>query len=214
MFIQRGPGELYLHCGGALGPGEVPPELHPPPEDSAGWIERVDPVTLATVARSPPLPSGGHIWCGAAVAHANGDLYVVSGRYVHRLTSDCQVVTGNRLPFDGPYNGLLVLSDGNLVMKNLGHDPAEPCVFSVLTPDLGPVCKPVVIESACMGRFSSDLTPQGEFIYTTTATHIIRLRYAQTVISDFLGCRARTARSEPRWHRPPRFAAQVRRRRA
>eukprot|EP01050_Picozoa_sp_SAG11_P046578 SAG11_NODE_23902_length_381_cov_1.177305_1_plen_110_part_10 len=93
-------------------------------EEAPGWLGRVEPSTLETLARSPDLPSGGHLWCGAAVAHANGDLYMVNGRYCHRLTPSCEVVAERMLPFDAPYNGLLVLSDGNLLMKNLGDDEA------------------------------------------------------------------------------------------
>ena len=32
------------------------------------------------------LPSGGWLWCGAIVAHRNGDLYAVNGRYFSALT--------------------------------------------------------------------------------------------------------------------------------
>ena len=159
MFIQRAPGELYLQCGGTfhiflqvtlqyhnlfpkgnnpfsnanlagMRPGEFPPRYRSGKDkDKAGWLERVHPVTLETLARSPDLPSGGHIWCGGVVAHANGDLYMVNGNYVHRLTPDCKVVAERRLPLDCAYNGLLVLSDGNLVTKNLGHKPGQQCVF-------------------------------------------------------------------------------------
>ena len=109
MFIQRGPGELYLQCGAGMLGRELPPVVRPAGQQDSGWLERVDPVTLATLKRSPDLPSGGHLWCGATVAHQNGDLYMVNGRFCHRLTPDCSVVAERKLPYDGPYNGVMVL---------------------------------------------------------------------------------------------------------
>ncbi len=130
MLVQRGPGELFVQGGAGLGRGERAPHFRAS-GDSAGWLERIDPVTLETLARSPDLPSGGHLWCGAVVVHQNGDLYVTNGRYCHRLDEGCRVRAERELPVDAPYNGLLILSDGNLLMKSLGHDPAIPCQFSV-----------------------------------------------------------------------------------
>ena len=100
MFITREPGELYLQCGAGMRPGQLPPQRRPD-GDNHGWIERVDPTTLKTLRRSPPLPSGGHLWCGAAVAHENGDIYCVNGRFCHRLSPDCEVVAERELPYDG-----------------------------------------------------------------------------------------------------------------
>ncbi len=177
MFVRRGPGELFVQGGAGLGVGEFPPSYRAE-GDSGGWLERVDPVTLQTLARSPELPSGGHLWCGAVVVHENGDLYMVNGRYCHRLDEDCRVVAERELPVDAPYNGLLILSDGNLVMKNLGNDPSVPCRFSILEPErLEPVGEPFVIPEACMGRFSSDRTNGGEFLYVSNASDLFRLRY-------------------------------------
>ena len=83
MFVQREPGELFLQVGAVQSRDGTPP-FYRPDGDSAGWLERVDPITLETLARSPDLPSGGHVWCGAVVVHQNGDLYVVNGRFRHR----------------------------------------------------------------------------------------------------------------------------------
>ncbi len=177
MLVQRGEGELYVQGGAGLLPGDFPP-VYRREGETAGWLERVDPITLETLARSPELPSGGHLWCGAVVVHENGDLYVVNGRYCHRLDPDCRVVAEHELPVDAPYNGLLILSDGNLIMKNLGHDSSVPCSFSVLEPErLQPIGDPLVISEACMGRFSCDRSDTGEFVYFTSATRVYRLRY-------------------------------------
>jgi hypothetical protein len=188
MFIQREPGQLYLQCGPSLGPRELPPARRQPGDRDCGWLEKVDPITLETLKRSPDLPSGGHLWCGAVVAHENGDIYMVNGRFCHRLTPECDLVVERELPFDGPYNGLLVLSDGNLIMKNLGDD-ADPCLFSVLDPEtLSPVGEPLVVDEAAMGRISADLTADGsEFIYFTTEHELLRLRYSGGVLSRDTG---------------------------
>lgn len=183
MLVQREPGELFVQGGGGLRPGEFPPCRRDEGRIS-GWLERIDPITLETIARSPDLPSGGHLWCGAVVVHENGDLYVVNGRYCHRLNAACEVIAECELPVDGPYNGLLILSDGNLVMKNLGHVPGEPCRFSVLEPErLEPIGESFVIDEHCMGRFSSDLTSEGEFLYTSSARELYRLRYENGALS-------------------------------
>lgn len=177
MFVQREPGELFLQGGGVQGRDGTPP-FYRPDGHNTGWLERVDPITLQTLARSPDLPSGGHVWCGAVVVHQNGDLYLVNGRFCHRLNRDCEVIAERELPFDGPYNGLLIMSDGNLVMKNLGHRAGESCLFTVLEPDrLEVIGEPFIVDTPCMGRFSSDVSDAGEFIYASSATDLFKLRY-------------------------------------
>ncbi|MFZ4517767.1 MAG: hypothetical protein ACOYOP_05240 [Microthrixaceae bacterium] len=105
MVVLRDPGEVFVQ-GAVPGP------------DSTGFVERVDPVTLATVARSPDLP-GGPWWPGGMVAHADGGLYVTHGRHVHRLDAATLEPTASvRLPRDHPYNSSLVLPDGRLVTKD------------------------------------------------------------------------------------------------
>lgn len=183
MMVQRAAGELFVQGGAGLYDGELPPHYRAD-GDNAGWLERIDPVTLETLARSAPLPSGGHLWCGAVVVHENGDLYVVNGRFCYRLNADCEVLARRELPVDGPYNGLLVMLDGNLVMKNLGYTVGEPCRFSVLEPEgLELIGDSFVIDVPCMGRFSSDRSEVGEFIYTSSASELYRLRYDGGVLS-------------------------------
>ena len=166
MFVQRGAGELYLQ-GGAR-PFQT--------DESFGWLEKVDPLSLEPVARSPKLPSGGHNWCGAVVVHENGDLYVTNGRYCHRLSPDCAVVAERQLPKDCAYNGLLILSDGNLVMKDI--QLSEPSHFSVLEPERLEEVERFEFPENSVGRLSIDRSPEGEFIYATSDTKAYRLRYA------------------------------------
>ena len=167
MFVQRGAGELYLQ-GGAQ-PFQS--------DESFGWLEKVDPVSLETLGSSPKLPSGGHNWCGAVVVHENGDLYVTNGRYCHRLSPDCEVVAERELPIDCAYNGLLILSDGNLIMKDI--QLSEPSHFSVLEPDKLEEVDRFEFPANSVGRICIDATPEGEFVYATSDTNVYRLRYAQ-----------------------------------
>jgi len=166
MFIQRAPGELYLQ--GGTRPGQI--------RTSYGWVEQLDPVSLRTMRRSPKLPSGGHNWCGAACVHENGDIYVVNGSYCHRLSPDLQIVAEHKLQTDNAHNGHLVLSDGNLVLKDIQNDPAKRSVFTVLSPELEVVDR-YEFPWNSVGRFSSDRVPGEDHIYVTSPREIRRLIY-------------------------------------
>ncbi len=165
MFVRRGEGELFLQGSHHSSPAQ-------------GWLERVDPVTLEPVAASPMLPSGGQSWCGAVAAHANGDLYMVNGRYVHRLDHGCRVIAERELPVDAPHNGLLVLPDGNLVTKNLQREHDLPCSFTVLEPDRLELAAQVALPMPSMGRFCADRGDAGDVIYVASERYVHRLRYA------------------------------------
>ena len=106
MVVLRDPGEVYLlrHTGG---------------EDAIAWVEQVHPETLEIIRRSPDLP-GGKTWPGGLAAHANGSLYVVFGRHVHRLTVELDLVASATLPRDRPYNSFVILPDGMLATKDFG----------------------------------------------------------------------------------------------
>ena len=106
MVVLREPGEVYLLC-------------HTGGNDAVAWVERIDPDTLAVIERSPDLP-GGKTWPGGVAAHANGSLYVVFGRHVHRLSADLELLASRTLPRDRPYNSFVILPDGHLAMKDFG----------------------------------------------------------------------------------------------
>ncbi|MEM7276362.1 MAG: hypothetical protein AAF547_25030 [Actinomycetota bacterium] len=160
MFIQRSPGELYLQ-GTTLG--------HEP--RVAGWVERVDPVTLEPLASSGDLPAGAHEWCGSIAAHRNGDLYTVNGSYLHRLTPTCSVVSELPLPVDHAHNGLLVLDDGSIITKDLRIGDA-PSTLTVCDPDLA-VLTTVEVPEPSMGR----LAAVGDEIYVVGSTRLFRYRW-------------------------------------
>ena len=178
MLVQREPGQLYLQVDAGLGPEGGAPQhrVDGPPTTR---VERIDPVTLETVRRSPDLPTGGWLWCGATVAHADGSLYVVSGRWLHRLDPDCRIMAGRELPVNGPYNGLVVLPDGNLLTRELGFRPEDRGRFLVVEPGSLTTIDELEVGEPCMGRFSCDV----DQVYFTTATEVRRLRYGDGRLS-------------------------------
>lgn len=167
MAIRRAPGEVFVG-------GTMPAWSGPEPR---GWLRKLDPDTLEPLAESPDLPAGGHVWCGAIAAHANGDIYKVNGCYMHRLDADCQVVTERRLPVDQAHNGLLILSDGSIVTKDLRLAGQGPSTVTRLAPDeLTLIGAPFQLPEGSMGRIASDLTEDGEFIYIPGIEHVWRIR--------------------------------------
>lgn len=165
MPVLRAPGEVFVQ-------GSTPPS-----GNTTSWVERVDPVTLQVLARSPELP-GGPFWPGGIMAHANGYLYVTHGRYCHKLDRDCALVASRELPRDRPYNSLLALSDGNLVMKDFIRDGSAASAFSVLEPDrLEPIGPEVAIPEGSIARISRDISDGGEFVYVVGDHTIFRCQY-------------------------------------
>jgi hypothetical protein len=128
MIVLRDPGEVYA-MGCRLD------------ADSTSWLERIDGESLEMIRRSPDL-AGGPFWPGGAAVHANADLYVTFGRWCHRLDPECQPVVSAELPHPRPYNSLVILPDGHLVMKDLGGGvgaqalpPDEECEVIILEPE-------------------------------------------------------------------------------
>lgn len=166
MFVIRDQGELYLTGTGPGAAGNGP----------AGWVERVDPVTLDPLARSGELPAGGHEWCGSVAVHRNGDLYAVNGSHLHRLDPDCNVTAERELPVDHAHNGLLILDDGSLITKDLRlHGTAS--TLTVLDPDLQ-ILATTPLPEPSMGRLAAQPAPDGgSWIYTPGTTRITRHRW-------------------------------------
>lgn len=148
MVVLRAPGEVFL-TGLTFG------------SDARSWVERLDPETLAPLARSPDLAAGPW-WPGGIAAHRNGSLYVTCGRWCHRLDPDCAPRAARELPRDRPYNSLLVLPDGNLVMKDLVRDASAPSRLVVLEPErLEPLGPETPVPEPSIARISAD----GDTVY-------------------------------------------------
>lgn len=175
MTIIREEGEVFVQ--GTTG--------NAPARQTTGWVERIDPGSLATVKRSPDLPAGP-FWPGGMAAHANGSLYVTCGRWCHRLDADCNVITSCELPRDAPYNSLLILPGGHLVMKDFaggtgvhklpeGVRGSELCI---LEPDsLEIVCRYELPEGS-IARLSADVAADGTpRVYVIGERHAMRLAW-------------------------------------
>lgn len=160
MIVLRAPGEVYLQ-GHSLG------------GDSHAWVERLDPATLTPLARSRELAAGPW-WPGGIAAHANGSLYVTCGRWCHRLSPDLDVIARRELPRPRPYNSLLVLPDGALVMKDLIRDGSARSRLVVLEPEcLEPLGPEVEMPEASVARLSAD----GDVLYVVGDHSAFRYRW-------------------------------------
>jgi hypothetical protein len=166
MLVRRQPGELYaLRHGIPLGG----PQSRP----TEGWVERLDPETLAATAATKPLP-GGAWWPGGIAAHANGDIHMVFGRWAHRLSAELDVLASYRLPVPRPHNSFVLLDGGELVTKDCDAPAGrEPSTVSVLDPEtLAPVCAPLRLPEPSIARLASD----GKSVIAVGTTELYRLR--------------------------------------
>ncbi|MEJ6536939.1 MAG: hypothetical protein QNL98_06845 [Mycobacterium sp.] len=171
MTVLGAPGEVYLLTHSAL---------------RARWgrptscrVSRIDPITLAPTAMSPRLP-GGPMWPGGMALHANGDLYVVYGRWAHRLDRNCGVKEALKLPVDLPYNSFVVLDNGLIVTKNISD--SRNAVLSVIRPDpLGFACADIECPEPSIARLSA----VGNTVYVVGVQSIFRFDWAgQTLVRD------------------------------
>ena len=168
MVVLRDPGEVFLlrHTAG---------------DGAISWVERIDPVTLEQLGRSPDLP-GGSTWPGGIAAHANGSLHVVFGNHAHRLSPDLDVLAVAELPRPRPYNSFVVLPDGVLVTKDFGgvlpgEDPGahtyEPAELLALDPSTLAVVGRCALPEASIARLSAD----GYCVYAVGTSALFRSRW-------------------------------------
>jgi hypothetical protein len=165
MVVLRRPGEVYLlrHTLFRAYAG-IP---------TSSWVERIDPVTLEPVQRSPEL-AGGPFWPGGLAAHANGSLYVVYGRHAHRLDPDCRPLASERLPAERPYNSFVLLPDGMLVTKDFDRTCRHRSQLSVLEPErLRPAGPPLTMPEPCLARLSA----RGSTVYVVGERHLFRVHW-------------------------------------
>ena len=173
MTVLGDPGEVYLLTHSAMRARLGLP--------TSCRVSLIDPVTLAPQAKSPRLP-GGPMWPGGMALHRNGDLYVVYGRWAHRLARDCSVKEALRLPLNLPYNSFVVLDNGLLVTKNISD--RRGARLSVLRPDpLGFACADVECPEPVIARLSA----AGNTLYVVGVQSIFRFDWdddAATIVLD------------------------------
>ncbi len=170
MVVLRDPGEVFVlrHTLGR----------RPLEDPSSWWVERIDPLTLELIVRSPDL-EGGPFWPGGLAAHANGSLHAVCGNGAFRLSADLELLAETRLPAARPYNSFVVLQDGTLAMKDFDRELREPSSVVLLDPDtLERRCDDVAVGESAIARLSAD----GDDLYVVGATEVKRFRWGGGVL--------------------------------
>ena len=163
MTLLGAPGEVYLLTHSAL---RAKVGLA-----TTACVERIDPQSLKTVCRSPRL-AGGPMWPGGMALHRNGDLYVVYGRYLHRLNRACEPQAQLQLPVNEAYNSFVILDNGLLVTKNLSDQTAAR--LTVVDPQtLQPACADTLCPEPSIARLSSI----GNTVYVVGVRSIFRYHW-------------------------------------
>lgn len=164
MTVLGAPGEVFLLTHSALRARLGLP--------TTSCVERIDPLTLTTVKRSPRLP-GGPMWPGGMAVHRDGQLIVVYGRYAHTLSRDCTLLRSMELPINAPYNSFVILDNGLVVTKNLSE--TVNAHLTVLDPDtLAPVCGEAVCSEPSVARLSAS----GNTVYVVGVRSIFRYHWS------------------------------------
>ena len=167
MFISRDDNELYLS-------GTMPNFIG---EKPFGWVQKVNPDNLETIYESPNLECGEHIWCGAIAAHANGTIINVNGSFMHILDENCKIIKEIKLPIDQAHNGLLILSDGSIVTKDIRVSNDTTSTLTRLNPESGELIgEPLKLPEGSMGRIACDIDDNGEYIYIPGIEHIFKIK--------------------------------------
>lgn len=166
MLIRREDGELY-----AL--RHDMPKGDPLGGDCEGWVEKLDPETLQPLTVTARFPAGRY-WPGGIAAHANGDIYMIFGRWARRFSKDLELKAERKLPVDRPYNSFVILDTGELVTKDCDAPRGEASsTFSVLDPEtLESVVPELEIEEGSIARLASD----GETVTCVGTQSVMRLR--------------------------------------
>ncbi len=163
MTLLGAPGEVYLLTHSALRARLGLP--------TTACVERIDAQSLKTLDRSPRL-AGGPMWPGGMALHRNGDIYVVYGRYLHRLDRACQPRAKLRLLIDEPYNSFVILDNGLIVTKNLSDK--TPATLSVIDPE---TLQPVCADMACPEPSIARLSASGNTVYVVGVRSIFRYHW-------------------------------------
>jgi hypothetical protein len=165
MTVLGAPGEVYLLTHSALRSHIGLP--------TTARVERIDPITLKTLRRSPAL-AGGPMWPGGVALHRNGDLIVAYGRYLHRIDRDCVPRASLALPHDLPYNGFVVLDNGLVVTKNLSA--TVDALLTVVDPDtLARACADVACPEPSVARLSA----VGNTVYVVGVRTLMRYHWSE-----------------------------------
>ncbi len=164
MTVLREPGEVYLLRHQMLRHRFLG-------MPTAAWVERIDPLTLQPLACSPALP-GGPAWPGGVAVHRNGDLYVVYGRWCHRLAPDCSLRASLQLPRARAYNSFVILADGTLVTKDFS-DTGDSALVCIDPETLQIIDEPLSCPEPSIARLSAT----GSDVYVVGMHRVFRYRW-------------------------------------
>lgn len=167
MTLLGAPGEVYLLTHSAL---RAKLGLA-----TTACVELIDPHTLKTVRRSPRL-AGGPMWPGGMALHRNGDLYLVYGRYLHRLDRACQPLAKLKLPVNEAYNSFVIFDNGLIVTKNLS-ETKNARLTVVGAQSMTPVCE----DMACPEPSIARLSASGNTVYVVGVRSIFRYHWDEAV---------------------------------
>lgn len=160
MTVLGAPGEVYLLTHSAL---RARLGLA-----TTSCVEQIDPVSLKTLRSSGRLP-GGPMWPGGMAIHRNGDIYVVYGRFAHRLNRQCELLASLKLPMNEPYNSFVILDNGHIVTKNLSD--ARNALLSVVCADTMTLACPDI---ECSEPSIARLSAMGNTVYVVGVQSIFR----------------------------------------
>lgn len=155
-------------------------------EAATALVERIDPVGLEALDRSPELPAGP-VWPGGLGVADDGSVLVVFGNHVHRLDGRLRVEARRRLPRELPYNSFVPLPDGALVTKDFGGSrPGTPIAAAdrraaelvVLRQDELEILDRLALPEPSIGRLSAD----GGEIYVVGDTSLMRVHWSGGVL--------------------------------
>lgn len=177
MTVLRKPGEVYFLSHSAIRARFLG-------LPTTACVEKVDPLTLRTLARSPRL-AGGPLWPGGLAVHRNGDLYVVYGRHAHRLDPECRPLQALQLPFNRPYNSFVILDNGLIVTKDFS-ETSKSSLVCIDPETLQPVSPPIECPEPSIARLSS----LGNTVYVVGVRSIFRYDWDES---------ARVPRPDPAW---------------
>ena len=165
MTVLGAPGQVYLLTHSALRA-----KLGLP---TTACVEKIDPINLQTQVQSPRL-SGGPMWPGGMALHRQGDLFVVYGRYLHRLSADCELLASLQLPLNAPYNSFVILDNGLIVTKNLSD--RVPARLSVVDPvSTQRACADLDCPEPSVARLSA----QGNTVYVVGVRSVFRYHWSE-----------------------------------
>lgn len=163
MTVLGAPGEVFLLTHAVL--------RHHIGLPTTARVERIDPITLRTLEKSPPLP-GGPMWPGGMAVHANGSLITVYGRWAHKLDRHCRVLARTELPANLPYNSFVVLDNGLIVTKNLSD--TVNARLTVLEPNALQRAAP---DTECPEPSIARLSSLGNTVYLVGVRTILRYHW-------------------------------------